>query len=142
MNQIKAPRILIYDDKNLEYIEGLGGNFDISSGTIEHMTLDEPNAIRTIPDRDATFQCTINNMRVSEYIKLDETMMRRIAKYNKEVEIEKLNKEIENKQSQIKELDDKLQDREQRWLRVKNYIANIYDMDLSEEDEDDWDWDD
>lgn len=142
MNQIKAPHIIIYDDEHLEYIEGIVGDFESFSGTIECMSLDEPGVIRCIPDRDATFQCTINNMSTSEYIKLDETMMRRIAKYNKEVEIEKLNKEIESKKEEIKELDDKLQDREQRWEKVKNYIANIYDMDLNEEDEDDWDWED
>ena len=67
--------------------------------------------------------------------------MRRILKYNKEVEIEKLNKEIENKREQIKELDDKLKDKEKRWDKVKQYIANIYDLDLEEdydEDEDDY----
>ena len=62
--------------------------------------------------------------------------MKRILKYNKEVEIEKLNNEIQNKKNKIKELDDKLKDKEKRWEKVKQYIANIYDLDLEE----DYDW--
>ena len=66
--------------------------------------------------------------------------MKRILKYNKEVEIDELNKEIENKKKQIKELDDKLKDKEKRWEKVKQYIANIYDLDLEEDYDEDYDW--
>ena len=55
-----------------------------------------------------------------------------------EYKLEKLNKEIKNKKEQIKELDDKLTDKEKRWDKVKQYIANIYDLDLEEDDDYEW----
>ena len=51
--------------------------------------------------------------------------MRRIAKYNKEQEIKRLEHEIENKKERIKELDDILQDKEGRIEKLKEFVANI-----------------
>ena len=46
-------------------------------------------------------------------------------------------KRFENYNTKVlKELDDKLKDKEKRWEKVKQYIANIYDLDLEE----DYDW--
>lgn len=79
----------------------------------------------------------VSNPKQKDYIELDPTTMKRIAKYNKEVEIEKLNEEIKIKEKEIRELDNKLKDKEKRWEKVKKYIANIYDIDIKE-DEDYW----
>ena len=68
-----------------------------------------------------------------ENIKLDDTLMRRIAKFNKEQEIKRLEHEIENKKERIKELDDILQDKEGRIEKLKEFVAIIYDIDLEDE---------
>lgn len=72
----------------------------------------------------------------TETIQLDPTLMKRIAKYNKEKEIEKLEKEIKRKQKKLKELEDKIEDREKRWEKIQDYVANIYDIDLDDDDDD------
>lgn len=134
-------RVIVYNQENLEYIDGLLCGIDCDTeGNIDyHYYLD---GTRETEITGMTYTIHVSYPMKKQCIELDPTTMKRIAKYNKEIEIEKLNEEIKNKKKQIKELDNKLHDREQRWQRVKNYIANIYDMDLNEEDEDDWDWED
>ena len=131
---MKGTKVLIYNDNNIEYIEGFLLNLDVNPNT------------ETGRDTDGTNRTTISsinyNLLVSypkqkDYIELDPTTMKRIAKYNKEVEIKKLNEEIKIKEKEIKELDNKLKDKEKRWEKVKKYIANIYDIDIKE-DEDYW----
>ncbi len=85
-----------------------------------------------------TFTFTTANNFDEDTIKLDETMMKRIAKYNKEKELQKIEQQIKEKEKQIKELDDKLQDKEKRWQKVKEYIANIYDLNLEDDEDDDY----
>ena len=131
---MKGTKVLIYNDNNISYIEGFLLNLEAN-----------PN-VETGRDIDGMNRTTISsinyNLLVSypeqkDYIELDPTTMKRIAKYNKEVEIEKLNEEIKIKEKEIKELDNKLKDKEKRWEKVKKYIANIYDIDIKE-DEDYW----
>lgn len=131
---MNRTKVLIYNDNNISYIEGFLLNLEANSN------------VETVRDIDGTNRTTISsinyNLLVSypeqkDYIELDPTTMKRIAKYNKEVEIEKLNEEIKIKEKEIKELDNKLQDKEKRWEKVKKYIANIYDIDIKE-DEDYW----
>lgn len=71
-----------------------------------------------------------------ENIQLDPTLMKRIAVFNKEQECKRLDKEIEEKKEQIKELDNLLKDKEKRWQKVKEYIANIYELDIDNDYED------
>lgn len=57
-------------------------------------------------------------------------------------ECKRLDKEIEEKENRIKELDDLLQDKEKRWNKVKQYIKQVYEIenidDLDDDDYDDW----
>ena len=128
--------VIIYNDKDMIYREGFLSSFESNTNISEERWLDGSNST-FIHGYTDTIICQHNGEKQS--IELDPTTMQRILKYNKEVEIEKLNKEIKNKKEQIKELDDKLKDKEKRWEKVKQYIANIYDLDLEEED-DDYEW--
>ena len=130
--------VIIYNDKDMIYREGFLSSFESNPEFHEVISLDgtRESFIHGYTD---TIICQHNGEKQS--IELDPTKMQRILKYNKEVEIEKLNKDIKNKKEQIKELDDKLTDKEKRWDKVKQYITNIYDLELEEDyDEDDDDY--
>lgn len=129
-NQVKSPKIIIYDDENLEYFVGNCGTLQTKANSIDYCTLTEPTTKSLI--LDYTFSCSMRNVEKLETIKLDETLMKRIAKYNKEVEIKQLDKIIEEKQKKIQEIDYILQDRNKRLERLKEYICNIYNIDVSD----------
>lgn len=127
-----SGNILIYDDKNIQYYHGTPTNIDIYSncGTyrcIDGTIINEPVLTE--------LRSTISNFEQLDNITLDDTTMKRIAKYNKEVDIKKLEKEIEDKKKKIDELDSILQDREDRVGKLKKYIADIYNLNLDEDDE-------
>ena len=44
------------------------------------------------------------------------------------------------KEEKIKELDDILHDREGRINKLKKFVAELYDIDLSDEDDEDYDY--
>lgn len=136
MMNIKGQHLIIYDEKEIHYITGDIYEMDVDTNCIEY---EEPlgNVKQTV-GVSRTFTFTTGNSIDKDTIKLDETMMKRIAKYNKEKELQKIEKEIALKKIQIKELDDNLKDKAKRWQKVKDYIANIYDLDLKEDDEDDY----
>lgn len=131
--------ILVYNDEYMIYYDGVLASFNKKNiwdngyfATGEHYQyLLGTNISFTVP-------C----LEQHETIKLDDTLMKRIAKFNKEVEIKKLDETIKNKQEKIKELDDLLQDKEKRWKKVKDYIANIYNIDLEDDYDDEEYWDD
>ena len=131
---MKGTKVLIYNDNNIEYIEGFLLNWEANPNAETERYTDGTN--RTIIP-SINYNLLVSNPKQKDYIELDPTTMKRIAKYNKEVEIEKLNEEIKIKEKEIKELDNKLKDKEKRWEKVKKYIANIYDIDIKE-DEDYW----
>lgn len=131
---MNRTKVLIYNDNNIEYIEGFLLNRETNSNVETERYIDGKN--RTIIS-NINYSLLVSYPEQKDYIELDPTTMKRIAKYNKEVEIEKLNEEIKIKEKEIKELDNKLQDKEKRWEKVKKYIANIYDIDIKE-DEDYW----
>lgn len=79
-----------------------------------------------------------SGLKIKNTIKLDKKMMEEIAKYNKNVEIQNLEEIIKEKQKEISKLDDILEDKSKRVEKIKKYIAEIYDLDLKE-DEDDYD---
>jgi ribosomal protein S3 len=135
---IKSANIIIFDEENIKYISG--GFTEINYKNVwDSGMFANGKTYHTLLGTDIN----IPNAQVeeTETIKLDETLMKRIAKYNKEAEIKKLDEIIKSKNEKIKELDDKLQDKEQRWDKVKEYIAGIYDLDLNDYDEND-DYDD
>lgn len=131
--------ILVYNDEYMIYYDGVLASFNKENiwdngyfATGEHYQyLLGTNIKFTVP-------C----LEQHETIKLDDTLMKRIAKFNKEVEIKKLDETIKNKQEKIKELDNLLQDKEKRWNKVKDYIKNIYNISLEDDYDDEEYWED
>lgn len=140
IKQVSNPKIIIYDDENIQYIVGTVGNFGINSGEPIEITTPKDFERQYIPPMYNYFECEIRNCEQLDNIMLDETTMKRIAKYNKEVEVKRLDNTIKEKKDKIKELDDTLQDKEGRVKKLKEFVANIYNINLDEDDED-YDWD-
>lgn len=135
-NHINNPKILIYDDETIQYIVGTVGNFGINNGEPIEITIPKDFERQYIPPMYNYFECEIRNCEQLDNIMLDETTMKRIAKYNKEVEVKRLDNTIKEKKDKIKELDDILQDKEGRVKKLKEFVANIYNINLDEDDED------
>lgn len=131
--KIDRPTILIYDSENMIYLAGFYGSLDISYETDDYTTLYD-ESIRVI---DKTiFTCEIDDTKRLDNIKLDPTTMKRIAKFNKEQEIRRLDEEIHEKKEEIKKLDDILQDKDKRVQKLKEFVANIYNIDINDDEED------
>lgn len=131
--KIDRPTILIYDSENMIYLAGFYGILDISYETDDYTALYD-ELIRVI---DKTiFTCEIDGTKRLDNIKLDPTTMERIAKFNKEQEIRRLDEEINKKKEKIKELDDILQDKDKRVRKLKEFVANIYNIDINDDEED------
>ena len=82
---IKKPsdmKVIMYDDKNLEYFVGNYGCFDMKIDAIEVNGISDLHS-QFIPGCDLNCSFSMNNTEKHDTIKLDETLMRRIAKYNK-----------------------------------------------------------
>lgn len=133
MNEVGC-KLIIYDDKNISYITGDIYETNVGPHYIEYSPYSW-DINKQYFETSKTYSVTTNNPVNNETIKLDDTLMKRIAKFNKEIEIKKLDETIKNKQEKIKELDNLLQDKEKRWNKVKDYIKNIYNISL----EDDYD---
>lgn len=140
MNEVGC-KLIIYDDKNISYITGNIYEINVEPNYIEYSP-DSWDINKQYFETSKTYSVTTNNPINNETIKLDETLMKRIAKFNKEIEIKKLDETIKNKQEKIKELDDLLQDKEKRWKKVKDYIADIYNIDLEDDYDDEEYWED
>jgi len=132
-------KIIIYNDEEMHYMEGYMVSMN-SAPQVE--SYDVGYEKRYVPvKRELTFGASVEPD--TETIKLDPTLMKRIAKYNKEKEIEKLEEKIKRKQEKLKELESKIEDREKRWKKIQDYVANIYDIDLNDDDDDDeWEMED
>lgn len=125
-------KIIIYNDEEMHYMEGHIVSLN-SAPQVE--SYDVGYEKRYVPvKREFTFGASVEPD--TETIKLDPTLMKRIAKYNKEKEIEKLEEKIKTKQEKLKELEDKIEDREKRWKKIQDYVANIYDIDVDDDDDD------
>lgn len=127
--------VLFYDRERINYRHAVIVATDCDTQTYQYMG--EHGYMETVPVGQVIHMQTdcyeeLNN------IELDPTTMKRIAIYNKQQECKRLDKEIKEKQEKIKELDDLLQDKEKRWNKVKEYIKNIYEINLDEEDSDDY----
>lgn len=122
--------ILIYNDTDIQYFHGVPMNVDIINNCEVYHCIDgtSVNGLMT-----TELKSIINNFEQLDNIVLDDTTMKRIAKFNKEVDIKKLDKEIEEKKKQIDELDEILQDREGRVGKLKNFIKDIYNINLDED---------
>ena len=125
---MKNINILIYDEENIIYKKGECVSFSAESEPVETTCSDSP-ARTFIPSMTAVLNCVIANYEELDNIKLDDTTMKRIAKFNKDIDIKKWDEKIEAKKDKIKELDNLLKDKEKRWDKVKEYIAKIYEID-------------
>lgn len=139
--KINEPRILIYDDENMNYKVGYLGSIQEATPNDIEITSLEDISPRYILSRSHVFSCEIPSYQELDAIELDPTTMKRIAKYNKEIECLKLDEEIKAKQELIKELDDILNDRDNRVKKLKQYIKDIwnideYDDEFNEDDDD------
>ena len=126
--------IIIYNKDEMYYTEG-----ELTNMEVVPTTIDNPYG-GVVAKRPYIKTYTTCEDEPKEYIKLDDTTMKRILKYNKEIEIKKLNKEIEQKKAEIKELENTIEDRKARCDKVKNYIENIFDLDLDNDYEEDDDY--
>ena len=131
--------ILVYNDEYIIYYDGVLASFDKENIWDSGCFVTGENYQYLL---GTNIRFTVSNLEQHETIKLDDTLMKRIAKFNKEVEIKKLDEIIKNKQEKIKKLDDLLQDKEQRWKKVKDYIADIYNIDLEDDYDDEEYWED
>lgn len=128
--------ILVYNDDWIVYYAGVLASFD-KEPLIDEF---EGEYFKQSILVGTNIRFFVPKLEQFETIKLDDTLMKRIAKFNKEVEIKKLDETIKNKQEKIKELDDLLQDKEKRWEKVKDYIKNIYNISLEDDYDDEEYW--
>lgn len=137
--------IIIYDDKEMRYCTGTIVSEEYNPQYVD-IDITEATDVYKKTKKYLTgvdLIISLSNYNKDETIKLDETMMKRIAKFNEEVEIKKLEEKISRKKKQLKELEEKIEDRDKRWQKIQEFVADIYNIDINEEDEDnynDWDW--
>lgn len=137
---MKNFKIIIYNEDILVYFTGDVTNWKNKSELIENSSIYD-HTKHFIPNPISHLEIDTYNSECKETIKLDETLMKRIAKYNKETEIQNLEKTIKEKQDKIKALDDILKDRDKRVEKLKEYVAKIYDIDLNDDkDYEDYDY--
>lgn len=75
--------------------------------------------VKGIPDYEVDFE-------VGSKVELDPTMMRRIAKYNSEKDIEILQKKKEKLQEEIKQLEENKEKQTKRLQSVKDFLAEFF----------------
>lgn len=131
---IKKPRVIIYDDKDMQYIVGDYGSLDYEP---QFMTVENMDGTRQSFPLNSILTMGVNDIECLDNIKLDPTLMKRIAVFNKEQECKRLDKEIHEKRERIKEIEAVLEDREGRLAKLKEFIRHIYEIEL--DDDDDWD---
>lgn len=131
-NEVRLVNVLMFDENNIEYYHGVVASIEFTPDTYTVESVD--NGISThIGSWHVHF--TSPELRKQNNVVLDDTTMKRIAKFNKIKEINRLDTEIEEKQEKIKVLDALLQDKEKRWNKVKDYIKNIYEINPYEDDD-------
>ena len=129
-----TANVLIYNDKFINYRHAVPVSIDSVPRFIEYGSNMLGSRQRDVISNTITMET--GAYEELENIQLDPTLMKRIAVFNKKQECKRLDKEIEEKKEQIKELDDLLKDKEKRWQKVKEYIANIYELDIDNDYED------
>lgn len=129
--------ILCYSEDEMFYYHGVPTIFTNEPDIITYNYIDDPYE-RTNISLYNKMEIQTNGFEKLDNIMLDDTTMKRIAKFNKTQECKRLDKEIKEKEARIKELDDLLKDKEKRWNKVKEYIKNIYEINLDDEDSDDY----
>ena len=134
LNWYGNTKVIIYNDEDIKYIIGNGTSFEWEP---KCMTYESIDGKKTSFPMGAIVNLHVDDANCLDNIKLDDTLMRRIAIFNKEQECKRLDEEIADKKKQIKEIETILEDREHRLEKLKKFIAHIYEIDI--EDDDDWD---
>lgn len=92
---------------------------------------------------EAMLTIELTSFDANETIKLDDTMMKRIAKYNTEIKLRKVEEKIKSQERKLKKIEEKIEDREQRWKKIQDFVSDIYELPLEDEDDDyNYDWED
>ena len=130
--------IIVYNEEDMYYYQGSLISIDMDMNYLYYNSLD--GDYRRIED-GIIMTAKINNYKEGENIVLDDTTMKRIAKYNKTADLKRLDKIIAEKEEKIRELDALLTDKEKRWKKVKDFVANIYNIDVNKDDDDYCDYD-
>lgn len=131
---INNPRVVIYNDEDINYIVGNGVSFEWEP---QYITYESFDGTRTPFDMGVVATIHLNNAETLENIKLDDTLMKRIAVFNKEQQCKRLDEEIRNKRKRIEEIETILEDRERRLMKLKEFVRHIYEIDV--EDDEEWD---
>ncbi len=124
----------MYDDKDMQYIVGDYGSLEYEP---QFMTVESLDGTRQSFPLNTIITLSVNDTDFVDNIKLDATLMKRIAVFNKEQECKRLDKEIHDKRQQVKEIEAVLEDRERRLNKLKEFIAHIYEIDVNDDDWDD-----
>lgn len=133
-------KVIIYDDEVMGCFESQVINFKYDEIPIEITSLTDTyrQYIKGIPE-----YCIYGSGDIRRMIELDPTTMKKIAKYNKEIEVENIQRRIKEKKEELKDLEDKIDDRVRRIKKLEELSDNVYSLDLDKdycEDEDDY-WD-
>ena len=114
---MKKPRIIIYNGEDMNYITGDYASLEYEP---QFMTVESMDGnVRHFP-LNSILTMGVNDIECLDSIKLDPTLMKRIAVFNKEQECKKLDKEIHDKRQKVKEIEAILEDRERRLNKLKN----------------------
>lgn len=132
------PNIIIYDDKNMKYITGYVGSVETKCDAVECRYID--GSMEYVQPMTSIFTAEIGNSKCLDNIELDDTTMRRIAKFNKEQEIKRLDEKIKNKKEEIKELDNIIIDKDKRIEKLKKFVSELYDIEINDDDDYDYDY--
>jgi len=127
-------RVIIYNDNNIQYIIGNGTSFEWEPRCLNYECID---GTRHHFPLNAVVTMGVDNAECLENIKLDDTLMKRIAVFNKIQECKRLDKEIADKKKEIEKIEEILEDRNGRLKKLKAFIRDIYEIDIDEDD--DWD---
>lgn len=128
----RAMNVILYDDENIKYYHGVFTNIETSAKFDSGSYLDGSSYCNVF-SHNICFEAPA--LDETENITLDDTLMKRIAKFNKEQECKRLDEKIKDKREKIEELDALLHDKEKRWEKVQKYIAKIYEIPVYEDDD-------
>lgn len=132
-------KVIIYDDEVMGCYEAQNIVFDYEQNPIEITTLEdiERKYIHGIPEFYVYGAGNIRKM-----AELDPTTMKKIARYNKEVELENIQREIKFKKDELKALEEEIKDRQDRINKIHELVEKIYDDDEDEDYDNSYDyWD-
>lgn len=128
---MKKPRIIIYNDEDMNYITGDYASMDYEP---QFITAENMDGSRSCFPLNSILTMGVNDIECLDNIKLDPTLMKRIAVFNKEQECKRLDKEIHEKRQKIKEIEAVLEDREGRLAKLKEFVRHIYEIELDDDD--------